>query len=260
MKIAVQCETGLGKVCCEDHALYYDYTNSQSILFNRVRKELEINTPFLIGVADGVGGNPGAHEASRFALCGLTDFSRRISEISAMKELESILKELNGRLIDYSSGIRFKETMATTFSAIYANSEKAYYVHTGNTRISVMHSRYLKQLTTDFTTYQFLLDHGQPEAAERCNKCEIISCMGGGGPENLTRIQANAIYDAGKCPKLAVLTSDGIHEFVDLDWMEELLADDSVPDLIKTDKLIEKSLENGSADDKTVVIIRFRNV
>ncbi len=259
MKIAVQCETGLGKKYCEDHALCYEYGNAQTSLFNRVRKEFEVKEPCLVGVADGVGGNPGAHEASRFTLGAFTDYSREIAEIGSLNDLGKIMKELNGRLIDYASGIRFKETMATTFSAVYVDPDTCFYLHTGNTRISVMHSRYLKQVTTDYTTYQFLLDHGQPEAAERCNKCEIISCMGGGSPENLSRIQAKHVYEGGRQPKLILLTSDGIHEFVDLDCMEEILADDGIGDLDKTDILIREALEHGSADDKTAVIVRFHD-
>ena len=258
MKVSCQIRMGLNKEQCEDHALLAVSGNpGASRVLNEFRGEFEISAPCILAVADGVGGNPGGNEASGFVL---RELLRRSSEARPDEQaLRDLVISLNNDLISHAAGIPGKETMATTFSAVYVDPDTCFYLHTGNTRISVMHSRYLKQVTTDYTTYQFLLDHGQPEAAERCNKCEIISCMGGGSPENLSRIQAKHVYEGGRRPKLILLTSDGIHEFVDLDCMEEILADDGIGDLDKTDILIREALEHGSADDKTAVIVRFHD-
>jgi protein phosphatase len=52
-----------------------------------------------------------------------------------------------------------------------------------------------------------------------------------------------------------ILTSDGIHEYVELDDFEDLMADGSVSSEQKTASLVEMALENFSLDDKTVLII-----
>ncbi|MBQ8707933.1 MAG: hypothetical protein IJ523_07595 [Succinivibrionaceae bacterium] len=259
MKIAVQCMIGTHKAQCEDHALVYEFDSVQTRLFNQVRCQVETSGPLLLGVADGVGGNPGAHQASRYSLGVFPDFWRKLEKTDDRAQLLDLLRGINRGLIDYSADIPGKESMATTFSAVYIDDARCQLVHTGNTRISVMHSRYLKQVTTDFTTYQYLLDQGNIEAAERCNRCEIISCLGGGDERNLSRAEFKTVFgpDQGRAPRLVLLTSDGVHEFLELDRMEEILSDDATDDLEKTDILIREALDAGSADDKTAVIIRI---
>ncbi len=257
MKIAVQCRMGLGKKICEDHALVFDCACSQMRLFNSARLELETDEPVIVAVADGVGGNPGAHQASRFSLSVLCDLAGQMLAAGTPRDLEPLLVDLNSRLLAYAAELPGLETMATTFSALCAADGRCRLLHTGNTRISLMFNRYIKQATTDFTTYQHLLDMGLTEAAERCNRSEIISCLGGGTPRSLSRIEARDVYQEGKRPHLMLLTSDGIHEYVDLDWLEDLMNDEAISDLEKTDRMISQALDNGSMDDKTAVIVRI---
>lgn len=70
--------------------------------------------------------------------------------------------------------------MATTFTAMIISAEKGIFAHTGNTRICQLNGSYLKQLTDDHTMYQYLLDTGNFEGAENCNRNMINSCLGGG--------------------------------------------------------------------------------
>ena len=53
-------------------------------------------------------------------------------------------------------------------------------IHCGNSRIYSLQGNFLKQVTEDQTTYQWLMATGNIEAAEHCNKSEIRGAFGGG--------------------------------------------------------------------------------
>jgi protein phosphatase len=69
--------------------------------------------------------------------------------------------------------------MATTLTGFYFNDGQYKIVHVGNTRAYVKQGKYLKQITSDHTTYNWLLNSGQIEAAAKCNRSEITNCFGG---------------------------------------------------------------------------------
>lgn len=261
MKIAYQVQIGQDKVNCEDHALVC--TAEKSYVLNSTKGELEVTLPCVITVADGVGGNPGGHDASKFVVEEIAKyfetgkcFKSSDSKDFTENDITTTIKEINSKLVEYANGIEGKERMATTFSSIFLSENNGIFIHTGNTRISVLNNIFIKQLTTDHTTYQWLQDIGNYEAAENCNKCEINSCLGGGTERNLTRLDTKVFYDENQLPKLILMTSDGIHEFVDLDFLEDTINNESLSDLEKTEVILQEALKNGSEDDKTILIIR----
>lgn len=70
----------------------------------------------------------------------------------------------------------------------------------------------------------------------------------------LDRIVVETLFKDG-IPGTLLLTSDGIHEFVDVDTMEQIMHDASgEPEAIRM--LMEYARANGSKDDQTVVIVR----
>ena len=63
-----------------------------------------------------------------------------------------------------------KSEMATTLTCVVATKDGYYLIHAGNTRLYVMQGSYLKQLTVDHTTYNWLVACGQYEVAKVCRK------------------------------------------------------------------------------------------
>lgn len=261
MKIAYQVQIGQDKVNCEDHALIR--TTKKSYFLNCTKGELEVSLPCVITVADGVGGNPGGYDASKFVVEEIAKYfengicfdSTEIKDFTE-SDITTTIKKINSKLVEYAKGIEGKERMATTFSSIFLSESNGILIHVGNTRISVLNNIFIKQLTNDHTTYQWLQDLGNYEATENCNKCEINSCLGGGTVRNLTRLDTKVFYDECQLPKLIIMTSDGIHEFVDLDFLEDVINNESLTDLEKTEVILQEALKNGSEDDKTILIIR----
>lgn len=115
----------------------------------------------------------------------------------------------------------------------------------------MLQGRYLKQLTCDHTVSNWLKAMGRTEEANRCNKNEIRNCFGGGKPELLNKLSVKRLQEF----QTIVLTSDGIHDFIDIDEIESIIAL-PCPEIEKCDHIIDSAVAAGSGDDLSIVIIR----
>ena len=55
-------------------------------------------------------------------------------------------------------------------------------------------------------------------------------------------------------PTIIVLTSDGIHDYVDIDSFEEILTE-TIPMQERLEKIWRLAKENGSADDCSIIVM-----
>ena len=198
-----------------------------------------------ICVADGVGGNSGGAVASKFVLSELAKWDGSVV-------LKSYMQKLNDDLIRESKRDETNSKMATTLTGFYFEKGSISLVHVGNSRAYIKQGRYLKQITQDHTTYNWLLSTNQYDAAESCNRNEITNCFGGGNPALLSKLYVDECQPF----TLAILTSDGIHEYVDLDTIEDIINCKETFEE-KCNMIVQKALDNGAEDDMSVVIICF---
>ena len=96
-------------------------------------------------------------------------------------------------MIDINSKLLAKSTenvnyngMATTLSGICIDDEKSSIFHIGNTRIYIFQSSYIKQITEDHTSVNWLVKAGKLFKKKMLNfmtdENEITACFGGGNP------------------------------------------------------------------------------
>lgn len=210
------------------------------VILNNESRFFENIYPHIIGIADGVGGNAGGNIAAQF----VCEKMQRLSGENLLYELVGI----NDALLKYAAEISEKSAMATTFSAVVNNGQNQI-IHIGNTRIYALQGNYLKQLTTDHTTYNWLCYMGRYDEAKLCNKSEIIRCFVGG----VEKLFNPDISDSGNITKL-IFTSDGIHDFVDIDTFEEIIFSD-IDSVECCEKIMAEAIENGSCDDMSIIIM-----
>ena len=246
MKIVVQVQKGPHKQVCDDAALVGSYLIDEGI------HQFDDMMPSIIAVADGVGGMKGGREASHFVLSYLSNIEQLASK--SADELTRIVNKCNNSLLDGAKRNPVLSRMATTLTGVAFGAEKAMLIQLGNTRLYGMPGSYLKQISTDQTTYQALLNMGQIDAAESCNKSEIVGCLGGGNPEFAKRTIVEEIPER-LLRNILVLTSDGIHEYVEPDIIEAAL--ESGDDKAAVQKIVDTANAAGSKDDKTVIIVRL---
>ena len=197
----------------------------------------------IIAIADGVGGNNAGAVASHFVAVRLSN--------EDTVDLE-LLSQINTDLIALSGSSPLYSKMATTLSGVQFANESTQVFHVGNTRVYTLQSgKYLKQLTADDTTLNYLITSGQlsVEEAERFDKKnEIIACFGGGTP---ALFKAKLSFDDIASP--LVLTSDGIHDYLSADDLEDVIDEYGIS-LQACEKLIEQARRNGSTDDASVIM------
>ena len=243
MKIFVFSKKGNGKNVCEDAAMVVGTIISDSYF------EIQTEQTHTVAIADGVGGNAGGDFASRYVLEKLNGVS--MADVS-VEYLKQFIEGVNKDLLYYASSSIGKENMATTLTGLIMTSGSGYLFHVGNTRVYGLQGNYLKQLTEDQTTYQWLLNIGQIEAAEKCNKNEITHCLGGGNTQYGSAVFVKE-YDTLNSYKRLLLTTDGIHEYVSIDELEDFMAGELSETTMQT--LADKAKRNGSSDDQTIIVI-----
>lgn len=245
MKVSAVVLKGNNKKICEDCVLI-----GETIICD-CEIQMDLSETCMVCVADGVGGNSGGEVASRFILS-------RLSKYQILNCGEEIIKrnliDLNNELLNYAESTNDKKRMATTFTGLFCDVDDMYFVQSGNSRLYIMQGNYLKQITKDQTTYQWLKDCGNDEAAEICNKNEIRGCFGGGNAEYIEPLVVKKIENSLNISTI-ILTSDGIHEYVDIDAMEELLASGQ-GDIEILRRMTMIAMENGSQDDITAIVVR----
>ena len=217
-----------------------------------VGKEVFVNTnaavPFpLLGficVADGVGGNCGGAQASSFICTALAEAEGLHPDM-----LQHYLFEENEALIQLSNMTPEYSNMATTLSGVYIVDDEMFLLHVGNSRVYAKQGNYLKQLTSDHTTYNWLMSTGNFEAAQVCNKSEITNCFGGG---NVSLISKLSVARCNSFSSL-LLTTDGVHDYVDIDHLENILNSDATGEE-KCEQILTLAQAAGSEDDLTVIL------
>ena len=243
MKICVYSKIGEGKSVCEDAAMVAGTIISDSYF------EIQTEQTHTVAIADGVGGNAGGECASRYVLEKLNEVST--ADVSA-EYLKQFIEGVNNKLLHHASSSSGKENMATTLTGLIMTSDSGYLFHVGNTRIYGLQGNYLKQLTEDQTTYQWLLNIGQIEVAEKCNKNEITHCLGGGNTQYGSAVCVKE-YNTLNAYKRLLLTTDGIHEYVSIDELEDFMSGELSETTMQL--LSDKAKRNGSSDDQTIIVI-----
>ena len=237
--IYVASRAGIQHEICEDAVLV-----GKEVLSDTV-KVMEMPKAGYICVADGVGGNRGGSMASRFVLEALA----KVPWDAGATTRDTLIR-INQDLLRTAKENPACSDMATTLTGVLLHDGQYQLIHVGNTRAYIRQGRYLKQLTEDHTTFNWLMSSGQVEEAEECNKNEITNCFGGGNPAYLSRLLVSSV----PAFSFMALMSDGVHEYVDIDLLESVLLGEGEYEE-KCSRILDEAESNGSEDDKTIVIL-----
>ena len=243
LKVAYCIEHGIHKTECEDSALICD------IVINDACGEIELHTPGIICLCDGVGGNAGGKEASLY----ITDFLSHQPIPESVENLRNLFYEANKSLLQRADMTVDHKLMATTCTGIVFSEMGAFLAHVGNTRLYSSRGSFLQQITKDQTTYQWLLDKGDEETASFCNRSEIRGALGGGREDLAKQIMVEQVFNR-RVPNLMLLTTDGVHDTLSQDEIEDTISGSNTS-LEKAKLLCKKAAEQGSEDDRSAIVI-----
>lgn len=196
-----------------------------------------------VAVADGVGGLPFGEVASSFVL----------DAIAALHTVdEAALYTINRALVQEAEQNYGASPMATTLTGIAFGGDTPLLFHIGNTRAHTLRrGQYLAPLTEDDTVVYRMYERGlltREELPHAKNKNQICACFGGGDASYFTPTVTPIPRELP-----LILTSDGIHDYVDAETLEELLV--ALPDRAEAARrILALARANGSTDDATILI------
>ncbi len=204
-------------------------------------------------VADGMGGHAGGDIASAITSqrVALTD-ARYDTIDEAIETLRKGILEANGMLAATVGEHPELEGMGTTFSGMLVQGNQIITAHIGDSRIYLVRDGEVRQITTDHTFVQRLVEMGRispEEALVHPRRSVLMRVLGDvvGEPE----IDI-ALFDAVAGDRW-MICSDGLSGVVPDEVMERILTSNIAPDEA-AELLVGEALEFGAPDNVTVVI------
>jgi PPM family protein phosphatase len=205
-------------------------------------------------VADGMGGHAGGDVASAIA-------TRRIAEadldydntIDAASELEAALIAANRRIAETVADHAELTGMGTTVSAMLHLGDRVVISHIGDSRIYLLRSGELSQISTDHTFVQRLVDAGRITAEEAMVHPRRSVLMRVLGDVEASPEIDQMVLDTRDGDRW-MLCSDGLSGVASFDEILEIMSNDAGAKQV-ADRLVKASLDGGAPDNVTVVVV-----
>lgn len=209
-------------------------------------------------VCDGMGGHVGGATASRTAVTSIMENLKNVYYDDPRIAIGESIDIANRAILEKANNHPELQGMGSTCVLLLVRDGKVYVGHVGDSRIYLVRSRRIAQLTKDHSYVQMLVDSGEitKEQAERHpRKNEITNALGIPNMAPATVAESPIIPEAGDC---FVLCSDGLSGMVPDDIIckvvskqSELSAQDRV------DTLVDMANANGGLDNITVQLVEF---
>lgn len=213
----------------------------------------------LFVLCDGMGGHQAGEKASQLAVEALKDFFNKEYYPSPQEALWKGIVEANKVIFNTAQKFNEYAGMGTTLVAVLIRENQVFYAHVGDSRLYYFEqaTQTLYRVTKDHSFVQELVDRGiikDEEAEKHPRKNEILRALG---------VHQEVIPDVGTLPilpadnDLLLLCSDGLNGMLNDFQIAEIITDNKLSILQRTQKLVEKANEAGGTDNITVQLIRF---
>lgn len=209
----------------------------------------------VFAVADGMGGHRAGEVASAEAVKSIEELDGRVfgEAEEAMASLRAAVAAANRVVTDQSRKDPSLAGMGTTLTVILGEGRRLHLAHIGDSRAYLLRGEHLRQLTSDHTFVQHLLDEGQITETEALNhpKRSIITRAIGVSDE--LELDVSTFYV--QLGDIILLCSDGLTNVVaDQSIRDVLLDTPSLQDAV--DRLVTLANRAGGPDNITVVALR----
>ncbi|QEO14494.1 Stp1/IreP family PP2C-type Ser/Thr phosphatase [Agromyces intestinalis] len=208
----------------------------------------------LFFVADGMGGHAGGDVASAIATHRVADADTVYpSGPEAAAALEGALLAANRNITETVADHSELTGMGTTVSAMLLQDDRVVIAHIGDSRIYLLRSDELSQITTDHTFVQRLVDAGRITAEEAMvhpRRSVLMRVLG----DVETRPEVDTMVLDTRPGDRWLMCSDGLSGVVPFDEIQEIMAADAGAKQV-ADRLVKASLDGGAPDNVTVVVV-----
>ena len=229
----------------EDSSAYWE-PNSEDGLERRGR---------LAVIADGMGGYEGGQEASRIAVQTICETFANTPLIDHQLALLSSLRAAHERIQGYAMEHPQFFGMGTTCTAICIVQHQLHYAHVGDSRLYLVRTGAISQLTRDHSYVARLVTSGaiRPEEAELHPQRHILTAALGVGEQLV--IDAPSAPLALQAGDVLLLCTDGLWGIVSNQELGESANLGSASEVCR--ELVRLAKERGGPDNITVQVLRI---
>lgn len=207
-------------------------------------------------VCDGMGGVAGGNIASALAVKVISDkinasYRPGMREASIRNMLDSALVAANMEVFDMADAKPELHGMGTTVVCAIVRDGYAHIAHAGDSRAYIFDGENLRQVTTDHSYVQNLIDMGEitkEEAERHPNKNLITRAI---GVDKYIKIDFDEIEINNN--EILILCTDGLSNYVSEEEMIDEVKDGRY--YAFAERLVKKANNNGGGDNITVVAI-----
>jgi len=208
----------------------------------------------LFAVADGMGGHQAGEVASRLALSVLNqEFQRLVDEGGeAGQALLQAAKQANHEVFEESRRNDMYKGMGTTLSACAVRDQNLFLVHVGDSRVYLVRSGEMLQLTEDHSMVQELLNEGRIRAEDVPVHPyrNVLSRALGTEPE----LQLDFRQVPAQAGDRLLLCTDGLTTQVSDEEIRVLIAGAVDPEK-GARELLQLALDQGGTDNITLILV-----
>lgn len=204
--------------------------------------------PSLFAVADGMGGHEAGEIASEITVNTLAELAP--SHLDA-EGLTAAVEAANYNVMKAPRQGIGRDGMGTTLTAAMLEGERLLIAQVGDSRAYLLHKGHLQQITRDHSLMADLIEAGQitpEEARVHPNRSVITRAIGSDIHMRPDIYELNV--DAGD---RILLCSDGLSSMISNNAIESIMRRQSDAQHC-ADELVTAALENGGADNVTVVV------
>ena len=217
-------------------------------------------------VADGMGGMAAGEVASRMAICKLLELVVDTSDwtlaLKQNKDVKTVFQRMTKRFYEIDRTLREEAQndpalrgMGTTLTVAGTLGNDLVLGHVGDSRAYLLRGNIFRQLTTDHTLAQALIDAGvasSDDPAPRSMRHVLTAAIGSLDERVEPQVQRFRLLSGDQL----LLCTDGLTEMVDDDLIAGTLQETSSAERA-CHNLIELALGAGGLDNITVVLARF---
>lgn len=207
----------------------------------------------IIAVADGMGGHRAGEVASKMAVDIIAAYQFDLQE-ELLNQIVQAIEHANCQLIKSGLDHERYRGMGTTLAMGIIYNQDLYLGHIGDSRIYLFRTNQLKQLTTDHSLVNELLNQQQITLQEAFNHPQrhvITQALGAQVELDVETIKIPLLKN-----DLLLFCTDGLSDMIRFKEIESLFQ--TVGDIEQLTNLLgEKALENGGKDNITLIIYQI---
>ncbi|GAB3453923.1 Stp1/IreP family PP2C-type Ser/Thr phosphatase [Streptomonospora sediminis] len=208
--------------------------------------------PYLLAVADGMGGHAGGEIASAIAVSTLKALDEDVPTTDEMVDsLQQAVENANSTLAQRVKDEPRLENMGTTLTAMLWSGARVAMIHVGDSRAYLLRGEEFGQITHDHTLVQTLVDEGkitEEEVATHPQRSLLLRALDG-----RSQVDPDVSISEARVGDRYLLCSDGLSGVVSTDTIGETLASEPHPDAVAR-RLIDLANRGGGPDNITAVV------